>query len=296
MKPIALAKPELGQAEAQAAGQAILSGWVTQGPRVAEMERAFCAQTGAPFACAVSNCTAALHMALVAAGAGHGDVVVTVSHSFIATANAVRQCGAEPVFVDIDLDTFNMSPQALAACLKQDFDRRADGLWYRHVDRLLRSASSPLARAKAPLGRLAAIQVVHQVGMPADLEPILALAKAAGVPVVKNALGYDDSLDVFGVHCVGGHRRRDRHRHPGQPRPRRHRHHGLHHRQDRRLYDFWVQITAQCKAVLTTLVWSGVGSAIIYKIVDVIVGLRPKTEAEREGLDLTDHNERAYNY
>ena len=115
------------------------------------------------------------------------------------------------------------------------------------------------------------------------------------VTVVKNSLGYDDSLDVFGVHCIGGivgaigtgilvnpalggagimdyttGKIAD--------------------------YDFWVQVIAQCKAVLTTLVWSGVGSAILFKVVDIIVGLRPKTEAEREGLDLTDHNERAYNY
>jgi Amt family ammonium transporter len=112
--------------------------------------------------------------------------------------------------------------------------------------------------------------------------------------VVKNSFGYDDSLDVFGVHCIGGiigaigtgilvnpalggagimdyttGKIAD--------------------------YDFWTQVIAQCKAVGTTLVWSGVGSAILYKVVDVIVGLRPATEQEREGLDLTDHGERAYN-
>jgi Amt family ammonium transporter len=60
-------------------------------------------------------------------------------------------------------------------------------------------------------------------------------------------------------------------------------------------YDFWAQLTAQCKAVLLTLVWSGVGSFIIYKVVDFTVGLRASIEKEREGLDLTDHGERAYN-
>ncbi len=60
-------------------------------------------------------------------------------------------------------------------------------------------------------------------------------------------------------------------------------------------YDFWTQIIAQCKAVLMTLVWSGVGSFILYKLVDYTVGLRPSVEREREGLDLTDHGERAYN-
>src|SRR6267378_3831591 len=99
---IPIAKPTLGESEAAAAREAILSGWITQGPQVAAFEQEFAAYVGARFACAVSNCTAALHLALHALGVGPGDEVVTVSHSFIATANAVRYCGAEPVFVDID--------------------------------------------------------------------------------------------------------------------------------------------------------------------------------------------------
>ena len=66
----------------------MLSGWVTQGPEVAAFEREFAAYVGAPHACAVSNCTTALHLALLAVGVGAGDEVITVSHSFIATANA----------------------------------------------------------------------------------------------------------------------------------------------------------------------------------------------------------------
>src|SRR5204863_7675059 len=99
---IAIAKPTLGEAEAAAAREAILSGWVTQGPQVAAFEREFAQYVGAPHACAVSNCTAALHLALHALGVGSGDEVVTVSHSFIATANAIRYCGAKLVFVDIE--------------------------------------------------------------------------------------------------------------------------------------------------------------------------------------------------
>ena len=112
--------------------------------------------------------------------------------------------------------------------------------------------------------------------------------------VVKNSLGYDDSLDVFGVHCIGGivgalgtgilvnpalggtgimdyvaGKIAD--------------------------YDFAAQMTSQFWGVCTTLVWSGVGSAILYKVVDVIVGLRANVETEREGLDITEHTERAYN-
>src|SRR5512139_4036412 len=101
--------------EAEAARRAILSGWVTQGPEVAAFEREFATAVGAPHACAVSSCTTALHLALVAAGVGPGDEVVTVSHSFIATANAIRYCGALPVFVDVELDTFNIDPALIDA-------------------------------------------------------------------------------------------------------------------------------------------------------------------------------------
>src|SRR5262245_9191878 len=105
----------MDEREADAARRAILSSWVTQGPEVAAFEREFAAAVGAPHACAVSSCTTALHLALLGCGVGAGDEVVTVSHSFIATANAVRYCGATPVFVDIDPATFNMDPALVDA-------------------------------------------------------------------------------------------------------------------------------------------------------------------------------------
>jgi len=112
---------------------------------------------------------------------------------------------------------------------------------------------------------------------------------------VKNALGYDDALDVFGVHCIGGIVGAigtgilvnpmlggagiiDYTAIPPKVAD----------------YDFMAQLISQCKGVATTLVWSGVGSLIIYKVVDVLVGLRAPVEKEREGLDITDHGERAY--
>ena len=118
------------------------------------------------------------------------------------------------------------------------------------------------------------------------------------VSAVKNSLGYDDALDVFGVHCIGGIIGAlgtgilvnpalggvgitDYTNITGN---------------NAGTYDFVAQMISQGKAVGATLVWSGVGSAILYKFVDVIVGLRPSVEAEREGLDITDHGERAYNY
>ena len=151
---IPVARPLLGEAEADAARRAILSGWVTQGPEVAAFEQEFAAAVGAAHACAVSSCTTALHVALTALGVGPGDEVVTVSHSFIATANAVRYCGATPVFVDVDMDTFNRDPAAIVPAL------------------------GPRTRA---------VVAVHQLGMPCDMAAITAAADARGIPVVEDA-------------------------------------------------------------------------------------------------------------
>jgi len=186
MKEIPIAKPSLGAAEAKAASEVVLSGWVTQGPRVKAFEDAFAVAVGARHACAVSSGTVALHLGLLAVGVRPGDVVITVSHSFIATANAVRYCQAEPVFVEIDAATLNMDPAALHAMLERDFERKDGALWYRHTERLAQG-ESPLAGRRPPLGRLGAILLVHQVGMPADLARILPLARAAGAPVVEDA-------------------------------------------------------------------------------------------------------------
>src|SRR5262247_3724691 len=114
---IPITKPLVGEREAEAARRVILSGWITQGPEVAAFEREFAAMVGAPHACAVSNCTTALHLALVVAGVMPGDEVITVSHSFIATANAVRYCGAQPVFVDIDPAMYNIDPALVEAAI-----------------------------------------------------------------------------------------------------------------------------------------------------------------------------------
>ena len=152
MIPIAL--PLLGDEEANAARDAVLSGWVSQGPQVAAFERDFAALVGAPYACAVSNCTTALHLALTALDIGPGDEVITASHSFIATANCVRYCGATPVFVDIDPDTYNI-----------DADRVAEAI-------------TPRTRA---------IIAVHQMGMPCDLTALTALADRHGVVLIEDA-------------------------------------------------------------------------------------------------------------
>jgi dTDP-4-amino-4,6-dideoxygalactose transaminase len=151
---IPIVRSVMDEREAEAARRVILSGWTTQGPEVAAFEREFAEFVGSPHACAVSNCTTALHLALLAIGIRPGDEVITVSHSFIATANVIRHCGATPVFVDVDPDTYNLDPT------------------------LLESAFSPRTRA---------ILCVHQMGMPCDLTAILAFARAHAIPVIEDA-------------------------------------------------------------------------------------------------------------
>ena len=151
---IPVARPNLGPEEVTAAERAILSGWVTQGPEVAAFEREFATFVGAPHACAVSSGTTALHLALLAVGIGPGDEVVTVSHSYIATANSVRYCGARPVFVDIDPATFNMDPGRIEEAISE---------------------------------KTRAILCVHQMGMPCDLSSVLNVARQNGVKVVEDA-------------------------------------------------------------------------------------------------------------
>lgn len=150
---IPLARPLMDEREAEAAKRPIMKGWVMQGPEVAAFEDEFAAYVGGTHACAVSSCTTALHLGLLAVGVKPGDEVITVSHSFVATANSVRYCGAKPVFVDIEKDTFNLDPRLIARVL------------------------SPATRA---------ILCVHQMGMPCNLTEILGIARQHGLGVVED--------------------------------------------------------------------------------------------------------------
>ncbi|MGZ8905430.1 MAG: DegT/DnrJ/EryC1/StrS family aminotransferase [Methylobacter sp.] len=151
---IPITRPMLDDNEADAARRVILSGWTSQGPEVAAFEKEFAEYVGAPHACAVSSCTTALHLALLAVGVQPGDEVITVSHSYIATANTIRYCGAKPVFVDIEPDTFNLDPKQLECAVTE---------------------------------RTRAILCVHQIGMPCDLAAILKIARRYSLPVIEDA-------------------------------------------------------------------------------------------------------------
>ena len=168
-RSIPIALPMLGEPEAEAAARVIRSGWVTQGPEVAAFEQEFAEKVGASYACAVSNCTTALHLALLAVGVGPGDEVITVSHSFIATANAIRHCGATPVFVDIEPQVYNIDPL------------------------LIENAIGPRTRA---------ILCVHQLGMPCDMASIMEIARCRGLPVIEDAACAAGSSIIWqGQHC-----------------------------------------------------------------------------------------------
>src|SRR6476620_12360924 len=98
---IPIARPYLTADEAQAAYDTILTGWITQGPKVQEFEERFATYTGAKYAVAVSNCTTALHLAMIVAGVGPDDEVICPSLSYSATANAIKYTGAKIVFAEI---------------------------------------------------------------------------------------------------------------------------------------------------------------------------------------------------
>ena len=151
---IQVARPEMGEPEWMAVKEVIESGWVTQGPKVAEFERAMAALCGTKHAVAVSSCTTALHLALVVAGVNPGDEVIVPSMSFIATANAVVHAGAVPVFAEVDPASFNLD--------LEDVRRRI----------------TPRTRA---------ILLVHQLGLPADIDAFAALAREKGLRLVEDA-------------------------------------------------------------------------------------------------------------
>jgi perosamine synthetase len=179
MMQVPFARPFLPGGEAAALAEVIASGWVSQGPRVQAFEQAFAERVGAPEAIAVTNCTSALHLALFASGVTAGDEVIVPSTSFIATANAVWQCGATPVFADIDPQTYNLDPASAERAITE---------------------------------RTKAIMPVHQLGLPAELAAFADLADRYGVTIMEDAacaigatyrgapIGSHGSIACFSLH------------------------------------------------------------------------------------------------
>ena len=151
---IPIAKPYLTKKEAKAAYDTILTGWITQGPRVAEFEEKFAAYTGARYAVAVSNCTTALHLAMIVAGVGKDDEVICPSMSYIATANAIKYVNAKPVFAEINPENYNLDV--------------AD-------------------TEKKITSKTKAILLVHQIGMPADIDAFQQLANKYNLKLIEDA-------------------------------------------------------------------------------------------------------------
>lgn len=176
---IPIAKPYLTAEEAQAAYDTILTGWITQGPRVAEFEEKFAQYTGAKYAVALSNCTTALHLSMIVAGVGAGDEVICPTMSYIATANSIKYVGAKPVFAEVNPVTYNLDVN--------DVEKRI----------------TPKTKA---------ILLVHQIGMPGDIDAFAALAKKNNLVLIEDAacaagssykggkIGSHSSLVCFSLH------------------------------------------------------------------------------------------------
>jgi dTDP-4-amino-4,6-dideoxygalactose transaminase len=154
MSRINVMRPWLGAEEIAAVTETIESGWVAQGPRVAQFEAKFAELVHAEHAVALSSCTTALHLALLVAGVGPGDEVVVPSLSFIATTNAPVYVGARPVFADVDATTGNLTVETIA------------------------EVTTPATRA---------VILVHQGGVPADVDSVRAFCQQRGIVVVEDA-------------------------------------------------------------------------------------------------------------
>lgn len=163
---IPISRPFLGDAELAAVQGPLLDGWVVQGPRVAEFEAKFAAFTGAAHAIATTSCTTALHIAVAALGAGPGDEVIVPAFTWISTANVVRFVGATPVFCDVELETFNLDPAAVAAAVSE---------------------------------RTVGIIPVHLFGLPADMDRVASVADEHGLWIVE------DAACAFGTRIGGRH-------------------------------------------------------------------------------------------
>jgi perosamine synthetase len=178
---IPIAKPYLTEDEAKAAYDTILTGWITQGPKVEEFEEKFAKYVGSKYAVAVSNCTTALHLCMIVSGIGKDDEVICPSMSYIATANAIVYVGAKPVFAEVKAD-YNMD-----------------------IDDVMKKITH----------KTKAILLVHQIGMPADIDAFRNLCKEKGLALIEDAacaIGSEYQGNKIGSHsdlvCFSFHPRK----------------------------------------------------------------------------------------
>lgn len=164
---IALAKPFFDGSELPLIEEALNSGWVTQGPKIAAFEEAMSAYVGSKHAVASSNCTTAMHLAWLINGVGAGDEVICPSYSFIASANAIRHAGAEPIFVDINEDTLNIDPHETQKCIENLYDKN-----------LVNKISGR---------KLKAVLIVHQIGIPCEIDRFESICSNYGIKLVEDA-------------------------------------------------------------------------------------------------------------
>jgi perosamine synthetase len=160
---IRLTIPSLDEDDFAAVRAVLETGYLVQGVQVRAFEQAVAEYVGCAEAVAVSNCTAALHLALLALGVGPGDLVLVTTYSWPATANVIELCGAQPVFVEIESDTFNMSPERLETVLR------------------------PLMTNPTTVRRVKAILPVHTFGQMADMDAIATIAARYDLPVIEDA-------------------------------------------------------------------------------------------------------------
>ena len=167
---VPIMKPYFDEAEAKAAAEALASGWVAQGPRVAEFEKLVAAHEGIAFGVATTNCTTALHLLMVGMGFGPGQDVIVPSFTFVATGNAVEYTGASAILADVDPRTFNINVSELDDFVRERYTEK-DGAWI----------------SRKTGNRLSGIVPVNEFGLCADIPAVNAFAARYGLKVIEDS-------------------------------------------------------------------------------------------------------------
>ena len=183
---IPLTKPSIGINEINSVSNTLKSGWITQGPKVQEFEKNFVNYTGAKYAAAVSSCTTGLQLSLISLGVQPGDLVITVSHSYIATANSIRHAMAEPVFVDVDKSNYNLDLESLKNFILNECVVKDGVIHYKKHKNLIEN-SPTLKHLKKLNGRISAIIVPHQIGIPANVKGIKQFLNNYEIAIIEDA-------------------------------------------------------------------------------------------------------------